>query len=97
MEDPAIMPPTPDNGKAWFFWCLATIVLPAIAGGICFLGEVGGGVALFLGVTAFFMHMAASMKLDGLSGCAVFFLYIGGWALMLVSFFVGCIVVIPHF
>ena len=97
MEDPAIMPPKPDNGKAWFFWCISTIVLPAAAGSICFTGEAGPGIALVLGLVAFFMHLTASTKLDGMNGCAVFFLYIGGWVLMLVSFFVGCIAVIPHF
>lgn len=95
MEDPAIMPPQPDNGKAWLLWCIATLVLPAIAGAICFMGEAGPGVALVLGIVAFFMHLAASMKLDGMSGCAVFFLYIGGWALMVATFFVGCVVSFP--
>jgi hypothetical protein len=95
MEDPAIMPPKPDNGKAWLFWCLSTIVLPAMAGVICFKGEAGPGIALVLGLVASFMHLTASLKLDGLNGCAVFFLYVGGWTLMLASFFVGCVASFP--
>jgi hypothetical protein len=95
MEDPTIMPTQPDNGKAWLAWFIATIVLPAISGGVCFMGNAGPGVALMLGVVAFFMHLAASMKLDGMSGWAVSFLYIGGWALMVATFFVGCAVCFP--
>ena len=95
MDDPAIMPPKPDNGKAWLFWCIATIVLPAIAGGICFMGVAGPGIALVLGLTAFVMHLTACMKLDVMSGCAVTFAVIGGWALMFATYFVGCLAVFP--
>lgn len=95
MDDPAIMPPKPDNGKAWFFWWLATMVLPAIVGGTWFTGGLGGGVAVLSGLIAFPMHFMASMKLESLNGCAVFFLYIGGWVLMLASFFVGCVAFFP--
>lgn len=59
------------------------------------MSEVGSGVALFLAFAAFIMHYVISMKLYCMNGCAHFFVYVGGWALMLVSFFVGCIARIP--
>lgn len=96
MEDPAIMPPPPDNGKAWLLWCMATLVLPAIAGGICFMGNVGASIALALGASAFILHLGVSAKLDVKSGCAVTFAIVGGWALMMASFFVGCLTNAPR-
>ena len=95
MEDPAIMPPKPDNGKAWLFWCFSTIALPAFAGGSCYLGEVGRVIAPVLGFAAIIIHLASSMNLGSLRGCAVFFIFFGGWALMLASFFVGCVAFFP--
>ena len=95
MEDPAITPPQPDNGKAWLYWFIATIVLPAIAGSLFLKGVVGKGVAVVLCVVAFVLHLFASSKMDGAKGCALFFFFIGGWALMVVIFFGGCALSFP--
>ncbi|MFO1439605.1 MAG: hypothetical protein U1F81_14890 [Verrucomicrobiaceae bacterium] len=91
MEDPATMPPKPDNEMAWPFWIIATIVLPSIAGGFYFTGGNGPVVTVFLGVVSFVLHLVVSMKINNVNGCAV----IGGWVLMVASFFVGCLVNFP--
>lgn len=96
MDDPAIMPPQPDNGKAWLIWCIATIVLPAIAGSLFIRGGVSNRVAMILGAVAFVLHLFASTKMDGTKGCAVLFFLIGGWALMVVTFFGGCALSFPN-
>lgn len=90
MEAPDSTPPPPENGGAWLFWIIATIVLPSIAGGMIISGSSKAPAVLTLLVLAFIIHLASSLRLRGLQGCAVVALYLGGWTLMVVSFYVGC-------
>jgi hypothetical protein len=96
MDDPAITPPQPDNGNAWLLWITATVVMPAIAGGVCSLGGLGPLMAAALLIIALFVQLTSAGKLDGCRGCAALLFYLGGWALMMASFFVGCLTNAPR-
>lgn len=93
MEDPAIMPPAPSNGRTWLWWIVSTVVLPSVAGSICSLNELTGFAALIIVLTAIGMHRNLSRELPGIHGCAALFFYFSGWALIMFSFFVGCIAI----
>ena len=92
--------PDPDEspsakGDPWLSWIVAVIVLPSIAGAICFHAPYGPGIAIISGIVALFLHLGSSMKLDGKGLGMVLLLYFGGWLLMAVSFFVGCLAAFP--
>lgn len=97
MDAPAILPPAPDNGKGWLLWIVGAVMLPALAGGVFLSGQAGPGMATVLGVIAFFVHFVGCSQIKGAGGCATFFLFVGGWALMLGTFFVGCLTFAPRF
>ncbi len=85
-------PPLPNTKLWWYAWILATVILPgamlwllAILPGMDTLWLLA--VLLVLG-----LHLVASSKLGkGRSGWLTAGLIFGGWALMLVSMFIGCI------
>ncbi|MBL9133263.1 MAG: hypothetical protein JNG86_18780 [Verrucomicrobiaceae bacterium] len=94
MEDPVVMPPSPDNGQAWLFWIISTIVLPAIAGAMCFTQSGDLVVPIGLGILAVAVHLGSGAVMKGLSAGEVVFVYLGGWVLMAGSFFCGCMAVV---
>lgn len=73
------------NGAWWFLWFLAAVALPGIAP-FCYTET-----ALALCVTGLVLHFTASMKLDRKAFWQSALIFWGGWALMLVSFFAGCV------
>jgi hypothetical protein len=91
--------PAEGRGRWWFAWILATIVIPGSA--ISFLLALPDGgqpTALFLfGVVTFILHIVSSIKLDHKgSGLISLLLVFGGWVLMVVSLFVGCVVLVSR-
>ena len=61
-------------------------VLPGFAG--------SEAVCAVVGIAALILHIVSSIKLSGSSAWLGFGLIIGGWFLMLASFFVGCLMTI---
>jgi len=91
-------PPEKDSTQIWWLaWILATVIIPA--GAMSFLLALPNGdkpIALYLiGAVVLILHIVSSIKLDRKgSGLISLLLIFGGWILMAVSFFVGCIALI---
>ncbi len=103
MSDESIPPSQPElpaKGGWWLAWILATVIAPGAAlplvdllpnskwsPPICWTG-----LAVIL-VT----HFVSAIKLgSGRSGCLTVGLLFGGWALMLASVFVGCMMLMNN-
>lgn len=88
--------PAAGKGPWWFLWILCTVILPGgtfglLASNIRHLDVLVWGI----GFVAFVLHIFTSVKLGkGGSGWLTFGLIFGGWALMVVSLFVGCVVLV---
>jgi hypothetical protein len=79
------------RGIWWVMWLLATVVLPAIAGDLFAKNsQLAGIFALVLGFGSLGLHLEACAKLKRKSASLHFFLLLGGWGLMTVSYFYGC-------
>lgn len=90
----------PAEGKShwWFIWIVTTVIVPGITFGLLAMqtgvSEVLCGV---IGLVVFALHIVSSVKLGkGRSGWLTAGLIFGGWALMLVSLFVGCVVLVSR-
>ena len=86
--------PSPPNNKLWWFvWILCTVIFPGSTLGL--LAVLPGSlewVWIAAGIGRFVFHLIASVKLGkGRSGRLTAGLNFGGWALMLVSVFIGCV------
>jgi len=77
--------PQPKNSLWWFAWLAASLVLPGMAP--FFRAET----ALALCVGGLLLHFIACMKLDRPAFWQSALVFWGGWVLMLVSFFAGCV------
>ncbi len=88
----------PDAGRApwWFGWLLATVVIPGATFGLVISDSVKSEVVWGgIGLVTFVLHILSSVKLGrGKSGWLTVGLLFGGWVLMLVSVFVGCLAVV---
>ncbi|HRH95260.1 MAG TPA: hypothetical protein PLB55_04965 [Prosthecobacter sp.] len=92
-------PPLPAKGSWWFGWILATAVIPGLALAVLPLlpenDSLPQTVMALGGIGALGLHILSSVKLGkGRSGGLVVGLIFGGWALMLASFFVGCLALV---
>ncbi|WP_395718216.1 hypothetical protein [Prosthecobacter sp.] len=90
--------PAPEKGPWWFVWILSTVIFPGATFGMLASNtrylEVIVGV---VGFVTFVMHIVSSVKLGkGGSGWLTAGLIFGGWALMFVSLFVGCVVLVSQ-
>jgi len=89
---------TEGRGLWWFVWIMTTVIVPGCTFGLLAMqnsiAEVAWGVA---GLVVFVLHIVSSVKLGkGGSGWLTAGLIFGGWALMLVSLFVGCLVLVSN-
>mgnify|MGYP001256814251 CR=1 FL=1 len=73
------------KGRWWFLWILAAVLLPGVA------PFLHADKALALCVGGLVLHFIASMKLDRTAFWQSALVFWGGWVLMLVSFFAGCV------
>lgn len=91
-------PPLPvSNTKLWWFaWILSTAVVPGVVCGLLATTSIVQDVILPLaGFGVLILHIIASVKLGwDRSGWLTAGLIFGGWLLMLVSTFVGCMALI---
>jgi len=82
----------PASGGWWLAWILATVIIP---GAMLWLLAILPGMDTLWLLAVFLvlgLHLVASSKLGkGRSGWLTSGLIFGGWALMLVSAFIGCI------
>ncbi len=83
--DEECSPHPPLKGMWWLLWVLAAVLLPGMAP---FFRAEG---ALVLCVGGLVLHFIASMKLDRTAFWQSALIFWGGWVLMLVSFFAGCV------
>jgi hypothetical protein len=93
-------PAPPASGGWWIAWIFATVIVPGLivplANGVDQNGLMSDYWWVIVG-GILILHMVASVKLGWCrSGCLAAALILGGWALMLVSFFVGCISVMSN-
>lgn len=91
--------PLPAKGSWWFAWILATAVIPGLTLAVLPLLSENDSLPQTImalgGISAFVLHIVSSIKLGkGRSGGLVVGLIFGGWALMLVSFFAGCLALV---
>lgn len=88
----------PHSGKGpwWFGWLLATVIIPGATFGLLVSETVKSEVVWgTVALVTFVMHIVSSVKLGrGRSGWLTAGLVVGGWGLMLVSVFVGCLAVV---
>lgn len=87
----------PTGGKRfwWFVWILCTVIVPGVIFGLLVTVIQGHEEFLHLGWLFALLHIVASVKLGrDVSGWLTAGLIFGGWILMLVSFFVGCLAVV---
>jgi hypothetical protein len=94
-------PPLPAKGSWWSAWILATAVIPGLT--LAVLPLLPENISLpqtimaLGGISALVLHIVSSIKLGkGRSAGLVVGLIFGGWALMLASFFAGCLVLITN-
>lgn len=91
--------PAPASKAWWFVWILSTVVIP---GCLLFIttaiGNDSGEVALYgLGAIALLLHIVSSVKLGRQgSGLMSLLLLFGGWLLMGVSAFAGCVALLTQ-
>ena len=88
--------PKVEKGPLWFVWILCTVIVPGATFGL--LATQRGGSEVLWGLIALVvcvLHIVSSVKLGkGGSGWLTAGLIFGGWALMFVSLFVGCVVLV---
>ncbi len=84
MDEKPSSPPSP-KGRWWLLWIIAAVPMPGVA------PFYPGNKALALCVAALVLHFIASMKLDRSAFWQSALIFWGGWVLMLVSFFAGCV------
>lgn len=89
-------PPTAQTqGSWWFGWIICTLVFPACFG-VGFGRWFQTSAVIFpifglLSIGALILHIVASIKLSNDRTGIIIALLLGGWALMAVTFFVGCV------
>lgn len=91
-------PAADERGPWWFVWILATSLLPGLMFGLL-ATMPGGSEELWsaVGLVVLILHLVSSVKLAReKSGWLMVGLIFGGWGLMLVSLFVGCLVVVSR-
>lgn len=90
--------PAEGKGPWWFVWILCAVIVPGSTFGL--LATQSGGLEVLWGVIAlvvFVLHIVASVKLGkNRSGWLIVGLIFGGWVLMLMSVFVGCLVLVSQ-
>jgi len=92
----------PANGGWWIAWILTcTVLAPATAlGAIAGLPRMGGlnnPAWLMAGLAVGVLHLFSSIRLSQRrSAWVAVGLIIGGWILMLLSSFIGCLVLVSH-
>jgi hypothetical protein len=84
MDDKRNPRPTAKGGW-WFLWILAAVPMPGMA------PFLHADKALALCLVALVLHFIASMKLDRKAFWQSALIFWGGWVLMAVSFFAGCV------
>ncbi|WP_395739450.1 hypothetical protein [Prosthecobacter sp.] len=107
----SLLPPAPDpppvpppaaaaSGGWWLAWILATVVMPGAAIPVVdHLPDTPLSVAICWAGAAVILisHVVSSVRLGRKrSGCLIAALIVGGWGLMLVSFFVGCVTIMNN-
>lgn len=91
--------PAPASKAWWFAWILSTVVIP---GSLLFIAAAvasdSGVVALYgLGAIALLLHIVSSVKLGRRSSTVTTLLLLfGGWLLMSVSAFAGCVALLSQ-
>lgn len=86
--------PAPTSKLWWFAWILATVIIPGSL--LLIMATIADDSALvvlyLLGAIVLALHILSSIKLGrrGSGGMTVLLLF-GGWLLMGVSLFVGCV------
>lgn len=83
--------PPSSQGGFWLGWILSTLVLPAIAGGFVLKSADASGLAMALLPVCLLLHLITSIYLEKRGWVMSFLLFVGGWGLMVVSFFAGCV------
>lgn len=93
---PPPLPAAPNAKLWWFIWILCTVILPGGALGLlAVLPSSLEQVLIAAGIGIFILQLVSSVKLGtGRSGWLTAGLIFGGWALMLVSLFVGCLALV---
>ncbi len=83
--------PVTKKGPWWFTWILCTVILPSGTFWISLLPSSYEWLWFVWVIVNLIFHLIASVKLGkGRSGWFIAGLIFGGWALMLVSVFIGC-------
>jgi CDP-diglyceride synthetase len=93
MNEPSGEPEQPPLGQGdfWLGWILSTVVLPAIAGCFVLKSANASGLAMALLPVCLLLHLITSIYLEKRGWLVSFLLFFGGWGLMVVSFFAGCV------
>lgn len=97
MSEPRLSPKTPASKGWWYIWILCAVIVPG--GTFALLASVFEGQEEILHLGWFFaaLHIVSSVKLGRhRSAWLTVGLIFGGWVLMLVSLFVGCLAVVNH-
>ena len=99
IDDNTQAPPSlPAKGGWWLAWILATVIAPGVSLPLVeHLPNSKWSPPFFWAGLAVILvtHFVSAIKLGkGRSGCLSVGLLFGGWALMLVSAFVGCMVLV---
>ena len=94
-------PPTAKVKRWWGIWIASTAIIPAvILAAVPLLpndASVGEAYLVLTGGSSFVLHLVSSIKLGkGRTGGLLVGLIIGGWALMLVSLFAGCLALVAQ-
>lgn len=93
-KPPGYRAPVPDANKTWMFWIASTVVLPAIAGSLVLTNNTGKIASAALCILAAFLHLIISDKLSDYlaakSGSSGIMIQVGGWVLIVGSYFIGC-------
>lgn len=93
-KPPGHRPPVPDDSKTWILWIVSTVGLPAISGALVFTNNSGKIASGVLCILAAFLHLIIGDKLSdhlaAKSGGSDIMVRLGGWVLLVGSYFVGC-------
>ena len=86
----------PPKGAWWFAWIFSAFVLPAILGAFAAqdtfqVNKPAQALACLVIAISLGLHFGSCIKLDQKIGPLIALLFLGGWVLMLVSFFTGCL------
>ncbi len=98
---PPLPPPIPTVGGGWWLaWILATVILPGATLPVAELlpNSTWSPIVFWTGLAVILiMHFVSAIKLGrGRSGWLAVGLLFGGWALMLASAFVGCVMLMNN-